>query len=268
MPLMDEFRAEREALKQGNFRQKAEYFWDYYKWHTIAVVVGVICIWSLVHTMLTARDPALNIAMLNCSEISTDTEAFDTAYAGYAGIDLKEYDIRLDTSCFVNLNANDQASVNTIQKLMVSLAAGDLDGVAGAGEVFSYYANNGIFHDLREILSEEQLAAYEPYFYYVDKTVVDELERIRSEMKDAAQPEIPDPSNPEAMEDPVPVAVFIRNDTINGYYYFQDAEDAFAIGVPVNAGHLEHVLAFIDFLMQQEPPSASGQATVVLSEAY
>lgn len=268
MPLMDEFRAEREALKQGNFRQKAEYFWDYYKWHTIAVVVGVICIWSLVHTMLTAKDPVLNIAMLNCAEISTHTETFGTAYAEYAGIDMTEYDIRLDTSCYINLSANDQTSVNTIQKLMVSLASGDLDGVAGAGEVFSYYAYNDIFQDLREILSEEQLAAYEPYFYYVDKTVVDELERIRSGIQEDAQSELPDPSNPEAMENPVPVAVFIRNDTINGYYYFQDAEEAFAIGVPVNAGHLEHVLKFIDFLMQQQTPSASRQTTAVLSKAY
>ena len=35
MPVMDEFREERETIKNGTFKQKWQYFCDYYKWHVI-----------------------------------------------------------------------------------------------------------------------------------------------------------------------------------------------------------------------------------------
>ena len=33
MAVMDEFKEEREALKNGTPKQKLAYFWYYYKWH-------------------------------------------------------------------------------------------------------------------------------------------------------------------------------------------------------------------------------------------
>lgn len=35
MPVMDEFREEREAMKQKSFKERFSYFCEYYKWHVI-----------------------------------------------------------------------------------------------------------------------------------------------------------------------------------------------------------------------------------------
>ena len=35
MPVMDEFREEREAIKNAGWDYKLKYFWDYYKWFVI-----------------------------------------------------------------------------------------------------------------------------------------------------------------------------------------------------------------------------------------
>ena len=44
MAVMDEFKEEREALKNGTPRQKLAYFWYYYKWHVIIALVVIIMI--------------------------------------------------------------------------------------------------------------------------------------------------------------------------------------------------------------------------------
>ena len=48
MAVMDEFKEEREALKNGTPRQKLTYFWYYYKWHVIIALVVIIMIVSFV----------------------------------------------------------------------------------------------------------------------------------------------------------------------------------------------------------------------------
>ena len=48
MAVMDEFKEEREALKNGTPKQKLAYFWYYYKWHVIISLVVIILIVSFV----------------------------------------------------------------------------------------------------------------------------------------------------------------------------------------------------------------------------
>lgn len=48
MAVMDEFKEEREALKNGTPKQKLAYFWYYYKWHVIIALVVIIMIVSFV----------------------------------------------------------------------------------------------------------------------------------------------------------------------------------------------------------------------------
>ena len=44
MPVMDEFREEREAIKQKSRKEQWDYFWGYYKWYVIggAALLAVI----------------------------------------------------------------------------------------------------------------------------------------------------------------------------------------------------------------------------------
>ena len=76
----------------------------------------------------------------------------------------------------------DEASVTSTQKLMVYVAANELDSMITDFNSFQKYANSSLFYDLRDILTEEQLQALEPYFYYVDREVVLAIEAANDDL--------------------------------------------------------------------------------------
>ena len=170
---MDEFRDEREALKNGTPKQKLEYFWCYYKWHVIGTVAAIAVIASFIYEAVTRKDNALYAAFLNSFTIAEDQgEAYKQAVTQAIGIDPNEYEIMIDTSMYIDLeNMTDENTYNTIQKMGVYVAAGEIDTLVTNADIFEYYAYIDYLTDLRTVLTPEQLEAYEPYFYYIDYTV-------------------------------------------------------------------------------------------------
>lgn len=244
MPVMDEFREEREAIKQGTPKQKYQYFKDYYRTPLIIFLLAALFVGILVYHFVTRKDSAFYAVLLNCSPYQ-DNEWLQEAYADYAGIDLAEYDITFDTGVYYTCNSVDEDSYVTLQKLETYTGAGQLDVMLGAGEEFAYFANSILFSDLREILSEEQLQKYEPYFYYVDTSLLD---IPATETLDFGG--LPDPKKPEEMKNPVPVAIYVESsEKLNQAYYFKNAEDGIAIGIYANTSHPENALAFIDYIL-------------------
>ena len=79
MAVMDEFKEEREALKNGTPKQKLAYFWYYYKWHVIIALVVIIMIVSFVKQLTDRKDPAFYAVMLNASLLRSD----DLGTAGF-----------------------------------------------------------------------------------------------------------------------------------------------------------------------------------------
>ena len=65
MPVMDEFREEREALKHGTLKEKLSYFVYYYKWHVIVSVCAIAAVAVLASQILTRKDTAFYAAMVN-----------------------------------------------------------------------------------------------------------------------------------------------------------------------------------------------------------
>ena len=95
MPLMDEFKEEREALKQAPLNQKIKYYVYYYKWHALAVIAVLIIAFTWIRDVVTSKDAALYVALINAAALD-DAEQFDMAYTAYAGIDPDEYDVIFD----------------------------------------------------------------------------------------------------------------------------------------------------------------------------
>lgn len=244
MPVMDEFREEREAIKQGTPKQKYQYFKDYYRTPLIIFLLAALFVGILVYQFVTKKDSAFYAVLLNCSPYQ-DNEWLQEEYVDYAGINLDEYDITFDTGVYYTCNSVDEDSYVTLQKLETYTGAGQLDVMLGAGEEFAYFANSILFKDLREILSEEQLQKYEPYFYYVDTSLLD---IPATETLDFGN--LPDPKKPEEMENPVPVAIYVESsEKLNRAYYFKNAEDGIAIGIYANTSHPENALALIDYIL-------------------
>lgn len=251
MPLMDEFKEERDAIKNADFKTKAKYYLYYYKLHIIAVACALILVITLVHDILTHKDNALFAVMLNSAVlVEDDAEAFVQNYTEYAGIDTDEYIIQIDSSINFDQTALEELAMSASQRLMVYTATGELDVIVGGSDIFPAQAGQGMFHNLQDILTEEQLAQYEPYFYYVDQAIIDEWDEIALEGDpNAVYPDMPDPFKPEEMETPIPVGLVVTDcDTLTGTYYFRG--DYSAIGVLVNAPNLENAVKFIDYIFE------------------
>ena len=248
MPLMDEFREEREAIKHADFKTKAKYFWDYYKIHTIVAVSLVIFIVVLIHDIVTTKKDAIFIVPLNCLvESEEDVSAFGQSYAEYAGIDTGKYEVEIDYNINFEQNALEELQMSAPQRLMAYTATGALDVIIGGADIFPEQANQGMFGDLRDILSVEQLAKYEPYFYYVDMAVIDASYEITD--PDATYPDMPDPDKPEDMEQPIPVGLFVTDcDILTDTFDFNG--DYCAIGIMVDAPNVENSLKLLEYIFE------------------
>lgn len=254
MPVMDEFREERATIKQGTFKQKYQYFKDYYRTPLIIAILAAVFIGALVYHFVTQRPPAFYAAMLNCSDYD-DNGWFETEFAEAAGIDLRENDVIFDTVMNYTLDSVDETSYITAQKLETYAGVGELDVMLGSGAEFARFANGYFFLDLREILTPEQISRYEPFFYYVDDALIEEAAASQSaETTEIAEwlARLPDPRKPEDMRNPIPIAIYVDGSSkLNKAYYFKNSEDGVALGVYLNSAHIDSDIALIQYLLDQ-----------------
>ena len=146
MPVMDEFREEREALKNADFKTKWQYFLDYYKWRAIVIAAVLVFIISMIHSAVTSKDDALSGYFLNTYTIEENTPSFITGFAEAASIDLKEYEIMLDSSLKYDVtNFYDKNTYASSQKIMATMAVGDVDFMAADEETFVHYGTTDTY---------------------------------------------------------------------------------------------------------------------------
>lgn len=249
MPVMDEFREERAALKHGTPKQKLQYFLDYYKWPTIVAICLIIAVSSYIYHLVTQKDNALFAVFLNCYTAPEYEEPFLQDYAETAGIDQKKYQVLVDTSLTLTEDGMDQNSYMAIQKMMVYLAAKEIDVLAADVPNFFRYAYNDTLFDLRDVLSPEQLKAYEPYFFYIDGKVLERQRDLQESMEEYSIT-YPDPTKPEEMEDPIPVAIYLDNAVrLEGHYEF--SQKPAVLGIVVNTTRKDAALQFLDYLFSE-----------------
>ncbi len=248
MPVMDEFKEERESLKHGTFKQKFSYFCDYYKWHVIVTIAATVFVISLIVQIVTRKDIVFYAAVINGLEMPNATE-YVQSFAEYAGVDTDKNQVLLDASLHLNFSVLDQQTIGSSQKLVAYIAGRDVDVFIGDETVMESYANNETFHDLSKFLSPEQYTKCEPYFYYIDQAVVDEKMAAQKTMNNDYIAQYPDPRNPEAMRNPVPVGIYLDNtQALKDNYYYEEDKDII-LSVVANTERPETTSKFIDFLL-------------------
>lgn len=248
MPLMDEFKEEREALKHGTLKQKLTYFADYYKWHAIIAVIVLYVIISFVVHSLTRKETALYVCMVNT--LASGQEDYITDFAEFADIDLNSHELIFDTSISIQTDVPNQASMASSQKLLAYIAAGELDVMITDAETITIYTNNELFYDLREFLTLEQIELYEPYFYYIDRKAVQEWQEAMDNYDESYVPSSPDPRKPDEMEQPVPVGLCLNESkgfTDNFLFLNEDV----VLAILQNTKKPETVRQFIDYVMAE-----------------
>lgn len=250
MPVMDEFREEREAIKNASFKEKLDYFWEYYKWYVIGGAAILFLLIIFIRDMANKKDWIFYGAMLNTYALEEQSEAFLNEFVELAELDTERYAVMFDTNYSLEKGSYDEISGASAQRLLVNLTAADLDFVISDETTFGQYATIDTFMDVRTLFTPEELEKYEAYFYYVDMAEVDRItEGNLSASYDSYKGVEYDHTDPDSMERPVPVAIYIdSSEKLNNAYVFK--EEAVVLGVPLNTQHLETTLQFIDYLFE------------------
>ena len=250
MAVMDEFKQERDSIKNGTFKQKFSYFWCYYKWHVICSVLAVVIVVSFVHSVITRKDVGFYAVMLNGFAYDS-AEQYSAELTEFFELDPKEYEVIFDTGMFIDYNSRDQRTMASAQKLMVYMTTGDVDIMVSDTTSLQHYSYIDSFIDLREFLTPEQVEKYQSRFYYIDKRVIDSK---NSEDPNDAQymfdyPE--DPKDPTTMADPVPVGIYVDDQTEFTENFIYERKDL-VLTVPATTKKPDMVRKYIDHIFADD----------------
>ena len=119
----------------------------------IGVLVFLI---SLVHSIVTAKDTVLSVALLNANQ-EVDYSLFLDEYFQTTDYDAGKTEMRIDASyCFYDNYSNYQNE----QRFFVATAAEQIDVVIGSKEIFEKYADMGYFIDLSKLMDTDTYSKY------------------------------------------------------------------------------------------------------------
>lgn len=253
MAVMDEFRDEREAIKSAPLKKKLAYFWTYYKLPTIIAVVAVALIISFVIVVNSSKETLLNGILLNCkSEGEYTKEDLMDEFFEDQGIDSDKCELELIMDLAYKASGEDEdysvKNDTANQTILVYSEAGTLDFITGSYDVLMDIAYKGEFADLSEILTEEEYAAYEPYFLYLDMDVYNQRKAILEDGGDASSIQLPDCTDKDSMKEPVPVLIDMSQSEALVKLY-DDPAETLALGISGSTDNLEKTLDFVEFLM-------------------
>lgn len=182
MSLRDDLKKEKKKLSRLSFGEKLQYIFDYYKFWILGVVVLVGLVWSVGSTILHNKPTGFYAMLLNAGgqDLSGEAdEAAGEAFAEAAGLDDTKQKILVDTSATFNPNDQSQFSMAQNAKIAALYQSHEIDVMVADPGIFTYYALNGSFVDLRDVLDDETLAAYEAagQVYYIDQHVQELLDQ-------------------------------------------------------------------------------------------
>ena len=245
MAVMDEFKEERALIKGQPFKKRFEYYWGYYKWHVFAVIIVASFITSYVYNIVTAKEAALTVALIDCNSDEATIDEYKNELMELMELNPKTHDITLDNSFF--LSSADTMAYSMAEVFFVKVAAGDIDVVLAPEDTFNRYVQNDIFVDIRDFLSPEQLEFYQDSFYYVDYAVIESEEIYET---DFAETEFVDNAihhSPENMEKPIPVGIYVTGtEEFQGKYYFQRESQEVVFGIISFVEDATYALQFLD----------------------
>lgn len=260
MALMDEFKEERESIKHKPLKDKIGYIRDYYKWPIIGVVVAIAIISSIIYTRVTAKEEVLSGLMLNTTfynsaSTNQDCESLSDGFLETLHLDSNKNEVNFDTSLTYYVGEDSALKYNNSQnqmRIMTYVSAGTVDFISADRDAMLVFAYWDYFMDLSEILSKEDYAAYEPYFLYIDAAFMEQLAESRQDGSLNTPVDIPDCTDPDSMEEPIPVLIDMSPSENFLKIYNHPVEDTICFGFTCNLPHKDTAIEFLKYLMPQK----------------
>lgn len=246
MTIFEHIKKQHENIKSKPKEERWSYFWDYYKWHTLAVILAIAILIQGVVSIVNKKEIVFSGILLNCM-LNIDDDAFLEGFYDHAGIDSKKQEAAFYTDILLT-DKNTKTDVTSFQRIMAGIATKETDFIVGQMENFQLCAYNTsrMLKDLRTFLDADTLTQFADRLYYIDGVVLEKLSAPVGEQQDP-NIKIPDPTKPEAMEDPIPVGIDVsdRKDFQSAYYF---PDTTLYLGVITNTTRSELTKDFISYL--------------------
>lgn len=201
-----------KKIRSQPLKAQIQYFLTYYKWSTIAILVVLAFAGYYIATIVSAPDEELNGILLNASNYSNidalpgQVDYLQTSFRDYVSLNEEQLEIKLDTSRTYSIGHNDlTANYEVLQVLLVNIAADNLDFMIGDETLLIDFAYREMFQNLEDVMPEELLHTLSENLLYIDLAVIREKENGNTDIV------YPDCTDPDAMEEPIPVLVRISN---------------------------------------------------------
>lgn len=257
MPVMDEFREEREMMKNKSKKERLEYFWDYYKWWVIGGIIGIIILASIIHDIINSKKDILQVAMINYYKVNEQDTTFSDDFTARIGLNPKKESVTfLDDLRFLEGQEYSQETYAAKQQVSVYMAARSLDVFLASNTVLRDYAYDRCFADLKTIFSDEEYKALEEkgLLYYVDSALFEERQEKKMNLADETPFNYGDPTDPASMEAPVAVGIQVQDcKKLNSYYLPLNDDKVAAVSIIANCteDRRERAKEFILYLLEE-----------------
>ncbi|MCC8049188.1 MAG: hypothetical protein LIP10_00820 [Clostridiales bacterium] len=166
--IKDKIREETGKLKLLSWKDRLIYVWDYYKPQMAGILAVIFVIYlgvTIYHNL--QIDTIFSVYMVNCDSYTVDDEALLADFTDYAGGLEDNEEIVIDTSVF--LDEDDSSYSYAYQmKFTAVLTAKMVDVILADPDTMEEYAAYSYFIDLRDILTEEQLAEWSELLVYLE----------------------------------------------------------------------------------------------------
>lgn len=235
-----------KKLKGKPLKQKVEHIVTYF-WLPIAITLVItISVGSYIAHLVTMKDVALSVICLNADPGGEAANTLATKFAEDVGISLNDYEVYISTDLILD-DTDLMNAYNVGQIVMTQIVTNSVDLLIGDLNATTRYFYQEVYFDLNEILSEEQRIQYAEYFLYADMALV---RRLQEEPMTTLQ--YPDPTKPEEMEDPMPVALLIPSNSSFIAACYPSQKSGIAVGIVASTEKVDTALAFLDYIFSKE----------------
>ena len=229
-----------KALKGKPLKEKLKHIYTYYKFPVIALILAIVFVVSGVCHLTTAQKTVLHVSCLDAVVRQEEGEAFRLALSQALGIDRNKELVE------ISVNRNQQDEIYAGEVLAAQIMGGMIDALALPEETSLQWLYQDVFANLSELLKAEQMQTYHGSFLYVDGAVLEKMDQLSQEQTPM---EFPDPTKPEEMEDPIPVAIRVPSGAEFAEAYFSNQKSV-VIGIVANAPNLNKAVFFLNYVME------------------
>ena len=238
MSTFKDYLAEFKKLENKSWQVKLDHILTYYRLPLLITLTLLVILISQITHFATMKETVLSGRCINAVYDASVSQQFLDKLSDELNIDKNRSKLTLSHSL---LSSKDiQSSIITHQLITAEIAANSLDFLVGETQTLLQYAYDESFADLRAILPPDPAKILSPSFLYIDAALANSFH----DSADQAH-QFPDPTTPEAMTQPVPVAVQIPKGSPFNQVYYSQTHNTIAITIIANAPNPATAAQFI-----------------------